>query len=185
MGRFVVYPPSLKAMTNRALGSSSTCSKSASIVTPRHFVSSFVHVVTHEMSTTKSCAGSRWNSSQLHLAGCRTSPSSVKVHFVRSVLGVGPADSTGKSVTRCCPGGMRSFVAAGAERRPTKPRVTNRCSPTARQRTCVCDHPCMASADRHARANAHLDELHRAVLALGGDLDLDHTLRRILRSAAR
>ena len=43
----------------------------------------------------------------------------------------------------------------------------------------------MASADRHARANAHLDELHRAVLALGGDLDLDHTLRRILRSAAR
>ncbi|OLC56099.1 MAG: hypothetical protein AUH85_07380 [Chloroflexi bacterium 13_1_40CM_4_68_4] len=35
------------------------------------------------------------------------------------------------------------------------------------------------------KGSTQLDELHRAVLAIGGDLDLDRTLRRILRSAAR
>ncbi|TMD57635.1 MAG: GAF domain-containing protein [Chloroflexi bacterium] len=36
-----------------------------------------------------------------------------------------------------------------------------------------------------APRSTQLDELHRAVLAIGGDLDLDRTLRRILRSAAK
>src|SRR5438093_2764310 len=45
-----------------------------------------------------------------------------------------------------------------------------------------CHHPCMAA---RALRSTQLDELHRAVLAIGGDLDLDRTLRRILRAAAK
>lgn len=40
-------------------------------------------------------------------------------------------------------------------------------------------------ANRDQRGNAEVYALHRAVLAIGGDLDLDRTLRRILRTAAR
>src|SRR5438552_10749629 len=109
-----------------AVGFSSAGSSSASRLTPCQWVSSFVHVVTHEMSTTKSCAGSAMNSSHDHLIGRRTSPSMVNSHVRRSTRGVGPADSTGKSVTRCWPGGSRSFCGPGCCRRPVNPRVTKR-----------------------------------------------------------
>lgn len=45
----------------------------------------------------------------------------VKLHAPVSIRGVGPADSTGKSVVRYCPGGNRSFV---SRRRAPKPRDT-------------------------------------------------------------
>src|SRR5258708_37621989 len=45
----------------------------------------------------------------------------VKVHFARSTRGVGPADSTGKSLTVCWPGGTRELL-SGSRRRPLKPR---------------------------------------------------------------
>src|SRR5207249_9500214 len=62
---FVVYPPSHRATSATARESSATCSKSVSMDTPRQLVSSFVHLLTHEMSFTKSCAGRRWNSSHV------------------------------------------------------------------------------------------------------------------------
>ena len=49
-----------------------------------------------------------------------------------------------------------------------------------------CDHRSVRKVGRGGPArDAELYELHRAVLAIGGDLDLDQTLRRILRAAAR
>src|SRR2546427_29535 len=77
------------------------------------------------MSFTKSCAGSFWKSFHPQETGSFTSPSMRKVQFARSVRGVGPAESTGKSFTRCCPGGMRFACAPAGSRRPTNPRVTN------------------------------------------------------------
>src|SRR5262249_31078589 len=50
----------------------------------------------------------------------------VKVHLSSATLGVGPADRTGKSSTRCCPGGRRSVPSDGGRR--VKPRVTMLCS---------------------------------------------------------
>src|SRR5437660_482578 len=44
-GTLVVYPPSEKAVTKAARGSSSTCSRRVSTLTPRQRVSSFVHFV--------------------------------------------------------------------------------------------------------------------------------------------
>ena len=100
-GTLVVYPPSEKAVTKAARGSSSTCSRSVSTLTPRQRVSSFVHFVTQEMSLTKSCAGSCWKSAQLHEAGSFTTPSILNDHDASGVRGVGPAESTGKSFTTC------------------------------------------------------------------------------------
>src|SRR5207253_3925633 len=97
-----------------------------STLTPRQRVSSLVHLVTHEMSFTKSCAGSFWKSSQLHEAGSFTSPSILKDHDPSGVRGVGPAERTGKSLTRCCPGGIRVAADPASWRLPTKPRVTKR-----------------------------------------------------------
>src|SRR6516164_8537796 len=48
---------------------------------------------------------------------------SVKVQFAASIRGVGPAVSTGKLSTRCCPGGIRSD-SSDPDWRPAKPRVT-------------------------------------------------------------
>src|SRR5260370_17336110 len=45
----------------------------------------------------------------------------VKVHFARSTRGVGPAESTGKSLTVCWPGGTRELLSV-SRRRPLKPR---------------------------------------------------------------
>src|SRR3990172_9904516 len=112
-------------MTNPALGSSWTCSSRVSTLTPLQRVSSFVHLVTQWMSTVKSWAGSPWTSSHDQRTGFSTCPSMLKVHFSSGVRGVGPAESTGKSATPCCPGGRRSPGALSC-RLPTKPRETKR-----------------------------------------------------------
>src|SRR5882762_11710947 len=99
-GTLVVYPPSENAVTKPARRSSSTYSSRVSTLTPRQRVSSFVHFVTQEMSFTNSCAGSFWNSSHPHEMGCLTSPSILNDHDARDARGVGPAERTGKSLTR-------------------------------------------------------------------------------------
>src|SRR3982074_342041 len=99
-GTLVVYPPSEKAVTNAARRSSSTCSNRMSTLTPRQRVSSFVHLVTHEMSLTKSCAGNFWKSAHPQEAGSFTRPSIRKDQDPRGARGGGPAEKTGRSVTR-------------------------------------------------------------------------------------
>src|SRR3712207_8079725 len=56
-----------------------------------------------------------------------TSPSIEKVHWSSGTRGVGPAERTGKSFTRYCPGGTRPAVSA-CRRLPTNPRETKRCA---------------------------------------------------------
>src|SRR5437762_377343 len=94
---------------------------STSTETPFQFVSSFDHFVTQWMSTVKVSAGSSMNSAQLHEIGSSTSPVIEKLHWSSGVCGVGPADSTGKSVVRYWPGGIRLGSATG-RRRPVNPR---------------------------------------------------------------
>src|ERR1700675_3227371 len=86
-------------------------------------MSSLVHLVTQLMSTVYVCLGSARNWSQVQCPGVPTRPSMVRLHWSSLVRGVGPADSTGKSLTRYCPGGTR--LARSASRRfPKKPRDT-------------------------------------------------------------
>src|SRR5690348_16146082 len=94
------------------------------MVTPFHFVSSLVHLVTQLISTVTVSVGSCWNADQLHETGDLTRPSIRNDHRSSSVCGVGPAESTGKSVTRYCPGGKR-FSTSGGRRRPRNPREIN------------------------------------------------------------
>src|SRR6266851_8434811 len=108
-------------MTYRAIGSAWTAASSVSTLTPSHLVSSLVHFVTQLMSTVYVSVASFLNASQLQLTGDFTSPSMVNDHWSSGVWGVGPAESTGKSVTRYCPGGRRSSTSAG-RRRPRNPR---------------------------------------------------------------
>ena len=56
---------------------------------------SFDQLVTQWMSHGTSSNGSAWNSSQLQLRGAPTIPSIAKVQSFVSILGVGPAVSTG------------------------------------------------------------------------------------------
>src|SRR5215510_1357192 len=65
-GRFAVYPPSQKASTYPADGS--TPASSVSTETPRQVVSSFDHLVTQWMSTVGVSLGSARSSFQLHVA---------------------------------------------------------------------------------------------------------------------
>src|SRR6188508_1988494 len=65
------------------------------------------------MSTFTLVCGRASNSAQLHWAMAVLRSQSEKFQFLRSVCGVGPADSTGKSLVRCWPGGMRSVRACG------------------------------------------------------------------------
>src|SRR5207253_6723511 len=105
-GRFVVYPPSEYAITKAADGWSSTASSSVSTLTPRQRMSRWVHFVTQLMSTTQSRAGRAVSSSHDHRTGAVTRPSIVSDHRSSGVRGVGPADRTGKSRVRYCPGGV-------------------------------------------------------------------------------
>src|SRR5919197_6451148 len=109
-------------MRNLAWGSRSTCSNRVSRLTPSQRVSSLVHLVTQWMSTTKVCEGSLRNSSQVQVTGSDTSPSIVKVQRSSGVRGVGPAESTGKSVTTYWPGGTRLGSAGSSRCRRWKPR---------------------------------------------------------------
>src|SRR5271165_4282161 len=74
------------------------------------------------MSRMTVVCGSALNSCQVQLLIGFGPAFSVKVHFSRLMRGVGPAERTGKSSTRCCPGGMRLAVPAGGFR-PVNPRV--------------------------------------------------------------
>src|SRR5215470_8004235 len=87
--------------------------------TPSQDVPSFDHRVTQCRSTVKVSVGKSRNDFQSHLR--RTFEPSSITNSQRSsgTCGVGPADKTGKSAVRYCPGG--SFTSA-ALRRPEKPR---------------------------------------------------------------
>src|SRR4051794_18674315 len=100
-----------------------TSESSASTGTPVHVVPSLDHLVTQWMSTVKVSCGSARNSSHVQRAAASTAPSTVKVQSAVLILGVGPADSTGKSSTTYCPGGTREGSTSG-RRRPLNPRET-------------------------------------------------------------
>src|SRR3954471_12001726 len=75
--------------------------------TPVQVVPSLDHLVTQWMSTVTVSEGSAMNSAHGHDTGSSTAPLTRKLHSSSGVCGVGPADSTGKSPTTCCPGGTR------------------------------------------------------------------------------
>src|SRR5437764_10924276 len=76
------------------------------------------------MSVVICSLGSARNSSHDHVAGSSTAPLIVNVQSSRSTVGVGPADSTGKSSTTYWPGGMR-LGSTSRRRRPPNPREIN------------------------------------------------------------
>src|SRR5204863_1805539 len=87
--------------------------------TPSHDVPSFDHRVTQCRSTVKVSVGKSRNDFQSHRPRTFVPSSITHSHCSSGMCGVGPADKTGKSVVRYCPGG--SFASA-ALRRPEKPR---------------------------------------------------------------
>src|ERR1043165_5507116 len=76
------------------------------------------------MSLVIASAGSDWNSFHVQRRGSSISPSIVNVHWSRLTRGVGPAERTGKSVTRYCPGGTRELEVV-SRRLPLNPLETN------------------------------------------------------------
>src|SRR6476619_540348 len=87
--------------------------------TPSHDVPSFDHLVTQCMSTVKVSVGNSRNDFQSHFRRTFVPSSITNSQRSSDMCGVGPADKTGKSVVRYCPGG--SFTSA-ALRRPENPR---------------------------------------------------------------
>src|SRR3954468_168500 len=87
--------------------------------TPSQDVLSFDHRVTQCRSTVKVSVGKSRNDFQSHLRRTFVPSSITNSQRSSDTCGVGPADKTGKSVVRYCPGG--SFTSA-ALRRPEKPR---------------------------------------------------------------
>src|SRR6516225_9980708 len=87
--------------------------------TPSQDVPSFDHRVTQCRSTVKVSVGAAPKKTQSHLRRTFVPSSITNSQRSSGTCGVGPADKTGKSVVRYCPGG--SFVSA-ALRRPEKPR---------------------------------------------------------------
>src|SRR3989475_2630284 len=102
----------------------STPSSRTSTETPFQEVSSFDHLVTQWMSLITVSDGSAASSFHVQRLGSSISPSMEKVHWSRLTRGVGPADSTGKSLTTYCPGGTWELEAA-SRRLPRKPREMN------------------------------------------------------------
>src|SRR5437762_14139225 len=94
----------------------------SSMATPSQAVLSFDHEVTQWMSRVILVRGSALNSDQLHALTGRGPIFSVKVQSAGSICGVGPAVSTGKLSTRCCPGGIRSD-SSDPDWRSVTPRV--------------------------------------------------------------
>src|SRR6266446_10263512 len=76
------------------------------------------------MSLVTCSVGSLRNSSHDQLRGLSISPSMTKLHSACGMRGVGPADNTGKSLTRYCPGGRRELLAV-SRRLPRNPRDMN------------------------------------------------------------
>src|SRR5262245_2505935 len=87
--------------------------------TPSQDVPSFDHRVTQCKSAVMVSAGKSRNDFQSQRRKTSVPSSMVNSHWSSGMCGVGPADKTGKSVVRYCPGG--SFTSA-ALRRPEKPR---------------------------------------------------------------
>src|SRR5213595_3712003 len=87
--------------------------------TPSQNVPSFDHRVTQCRSTVKVSVGKSRNDFQSHRRRTFVPSSITNSHWSSAMRGVGPADKTGKSVVRYCPGG--SFASASL-RRPEKPR---------------------------------------------------------------
>src|SRR5919198_5386780 len=100
----------------------STPSSSTSSETPVQLVSSFDHFVTQWMSTVTVSLGSARSSSHVQDTGSSTAPLIVKLHSSSGVCGVGPAESTGKSLTTYWPGGTRPAWAGSISWRRRKPR---------------------------------------------------------------
>src|SRR5215470_14461800 len=108
----------------------------SSTATPSHAVLSFDHEVTQWMSRVILVRGSALNSDQLHVLTGRGPTFSVKVQSAGSMRGVGPAVSTGKLSTKCCPGGIRSD-SSDPDWWPVKPRVTKAFPPSAGEKSVV------------------------------------------------
>src|SRR4051794_35762181 len=87
---------------------------------PRHSVSSLLQRVTQWMSTVTSSVGSAVSSVHDQVCSSPDSARTVNAHRSSGTWGVGPADSTGKSSVRYCPGGSRP---SSSLRRPWNPRV--------------------------------------------------------------
>src|SRR6516162_4103735 len=87
--------------------------------TPSQCVPSFDHRVTQCRSAVMFSVGSSRNDFQFHRRKTFVPSSTVNSHFSSAIFGVGPAERTGKSVVRYCPGG--SFTSATV-RLPKKPR---------------------------------------------------------------
>src|SRR3954453_4822640 len=105
--------------------SGSTPSSKRSTDTPSQTVSNLLHLVTQWISTVTVSVGSVRNSAQFQRCGDLMSPVTARSHFSSGVCGVGPAESTGKSVVRYCPGGNRPARAGSSCRRPRNPREMN------------------------------------------------------------
>src|ERR1043166_9306123 len=87
--------------------------------TPSQDVPSFDHRVTQCRSTVKVSVGKSRNDFQFHLRRTFVPSSITNSQRSSDTCGVGPADKTGKSLVRNCPGG--SFTSA-ALRGPERPR---------------------------------------------------------------
>src|SRR4030095_10958574 len=88
--------------------------------TPSQDVPSFDHRVTQCRSTVKVSVGKSRNDFQSHLLRIFVPSSITNSQRSSDTCGVGPADKTGKSVVRYCPGGR---VTSPALRRPENPRA--------------------------------------------------------------
>src|SRR5580692_4505916 len=87
--------------------------------TPSQDVPSFDHRVTQCKSTVTVSRGRLRNDFQSHRCNTFLPSSITNSHFSSGTCGVGPADKTGKSAARYCPGGSLTSVGV---RRPEKPR---------------------------------------------------------------
>src|SRR4029077_19159763 len=96
---------------------------SVSTDTPSHVVSSLDHLVTQWMSRVTVSLGNARSSSHVQCFSSSTSPSTENDHCASAVGGVGPAESTGKSRTRYCPGGKRASRDS-SRGRPLNARLT-------------------------------------------------------------
>lgn len=109
------------AITKCASSVGCAASSSVSTLTPANHVSNFDQVVTQWMAPRYSEPGSAWASSQVHVEGLATLPSTEMLHVSGAMRGVGSAVSTGQSApTSYCPGGSRG---SRSRRRPKNPRV--------------------------------------------------------------
>src|SRR5678815_295253 len=114
--------------------------------TPSQDVPSFDHRVTQCKSTVKLSVGKLRNDFQSHRRKTLVPSVIVNSHWSSDTRGVGPADKTGKSVVRYCPGG--SFTSASL-RRPEKPLEMRAIAILSREQTMP------GKCNRRVRAGEH------------------------------